>query len=167
MPYHSCSRGLAWNGRAKKTACWRFGGYISSESSHPSGTGHCYSSNSNLFRLPPPRLSMLPSPPIVDFPRQSPASHPRSPDTFATFPNARFWRPPTRRSCENRRKARSLSVALLAVININLLVFRFSIPRFRRQLSLTEKSAVHQLNDEIGLLRIGHGDLCDPFRMPL
>lgn len=60
-----------------------------------------------------------------------------------------------------------INCARLVVININLLVFRFSIPRFRWQLTLAEKTTVHQLYDEISFLRIGHGDLCDPFRMSL
>lgn len=65
------------------------------------------------------------------------------------------------RFISRKHKARSYS------ININLLVFCFSIPRFRRQLSLSEKSAVHQLYDEISFLCVSHGDLCNPFRMTL
>lgn len=52
-------------------------------------------------------------------------------------------------------------------ININLLVSCFAVPRLRRKLPLSEKSSIHQLYDEIGFLRVGHGDLRDAFRVAL
>lgn len=60
-----------------------------------------------------------------------------------------------------------LAAGAVKVININLLVFCFSIPRFRREFTLSEKAAVHQLNEQIGFLRVGHGYLCDAFRVTL